>query len=194
MSRIRSPLAAWTVGFIAAAVIGFGVLAREAEPSRNDAHGGSAPAPATNNPGGQPVGDRDQPGHKDPTAAAGPSASASSLPTGAGEPLKDADGNFAPTGAGTESYQRYVGGDFDDTSPNEVASFGLDENGCDANYRGACVPPLPARVTCAEIGVTNFEVVNGDPQGLDPDGDGIACSDTMIIRTEYGENTEEPRD
>ena len=151
MSRIRSPLAAWTVGFIAAAVIGFGVLAREAEPSRNDAHGGSAPAPATNNPGGQPVGDRDQPGHKDPTAAAGPSASASSLPTGAGEPLKDADGNFAPTGAGTESYQRYVGGDFD-------------------------------------------EVVNGDPQGLDPDGDGIACSDTMIIRTEYGENTEEPRD
>ncbi|MCX7620136.1 MAG: hypothetical protein N2037_04740 [Acidimicrobiales bacterium] len=107
---------------------------------------------------------------------------------------RDANGNFLPTGAGSDAYPRYLGGDFDDTTPNTVASFGVDENGCDANYAGACVPPLPARTTCEELGAVNIEVVNGDPQGLDPDGDGFACGDTAIVRTDYGENTQEPRD
>ncbi len=107
---------------------------------------------------------------------------------------RDADGNYVPTGAGSDAYPRYLGGDFDDTSHNDVPSFGVDENGCDANYAGACVPPPPARTDCAELGVANFEVINGDPHGLDPDGDGIACDDETVIRTRHGEETEEPRD
>jgi Flp pilus assembly pilin Flp len=50
---------------------------------------------------------------------------------------------------------------------------------CDPHYAGACIPPPPPKLTCADLramGITGVvRVVGGDPHGLDPDGDGIAC-------------------
>jgi len=50
---------------------------------------------------------------------------------------------------------------------------------CDPHYVGACVPPPPPDLDCADLeamGITGtIRVVGSDPQGLDPDGDGIAC-------------------
>lgn len=45
---------------------------------------------------------------------------------------------------------------------------------CDANYEGACVPPYPPDVNCADVG-TPVRVVGGDPHRLDGDGDGTGC-------------------
>jgi hypothetical protein len=45
---------------------------------------------------------------------------------------------------------------------------------CDPNYSGACVPPYPPDVDCADIGTTVY-VIRDDPHGLDGDGDGVAC-------------------
>ena len=50
---------------------------------------------------------------------------------------------------------------------------------CDPNYSGACIPPPPPDVDCDDLeswGVGVVLVVGSDPQGLDPDGDGIACN------------------
>jgi hypothetical protein len=50
---------------------------------------------------------------------------------------------------------------------------------CDPNYSGACIPSPPPDVDCADLeswGVGLVTVVGSDPQGLDPDGDGIACN------------------
>jgi len=51
---------------------------------------------------------------------------------------------------------------------------------CDANYSGACIPPPPPDLDCddlAGMGITGTVNVTGsDPQGLDGDGDGIACN------------------
>jgi hypothetical protein len=50
---------------------------------------------------------------------------------------------------------------------------------CDSHYVGGCVPSPPPKLDCAELkafGITGvIHVVGGDPQGLDPDHDGIAC-------------------
>jgi hypothetical protein len=51
---------------------------------------------------------------------------------------------------------------------------------CDPNYAGPCVPlrqPSPGSVTCAEIGVTNFQVIGMDVYDLDLDNDGFACDE-----------------
>lgn len=46
---------------------------------------------------------------------------------------------------------------------------------CDPNYTGACVPPYPPGVNCADIAAKRFQSVGSDPHGLDRDGNGIAC-------------------
>lgn len=46
---------------------------------------------------------------------------------------------------------------------------------CDPNYKGACVPPYPPDVNCADIPVKRFQRVGNDPHKLDTDDDGIAC-------------------
>ena len=45
---------------------------------------------------------------------------------------------------------------------------------CDPNYAGACVPPYPPDVDCADIGQP-VRVVGDDRHGLDRDGDGWGC-------------------
>lgn len=50
---------------------------------------------------------------------------------------------------------------------------------CDPHYVGACIPPPPPDLDCADLaalGITGVvRVVGGDPQGLDPDRNGVAC-------------------
>lgn len=46
--------------------------------------------------------------------------------------------------------------------------------GCDPNYTGACVPPYPPDVDCADVGA-RVRVVGADPHNLDADGNGIGC-------------------
>jgi TolA-binding protein len=47
--------------------------------------------------------------------------------------------------------------------------------GCDPNYEGACVPTDMGDVDCGDLVETDFDVVGYDVDGLDGDGDGIAC-------------------
>jgi Flp pilus assembly pilin Flp len=50
---------------------------------------------------------------------------------------------------------------------------------CDPDYQGACIPSPPPNLTCADLEsmhVGTVHVVGSDPQGLDPDHDGIACN------------------
>jgi hypothetical protein len=47
--------------------------------------------------------------------------------------------------------------------------------GCDPNYEGACVPVDQGDVDCGDLAETDFDVVGDDVDGLDGDGDGIAC-------------------
>jgi hypothetical protein len=47
--------------------------------------------------------------------------------------------------------------------------------GCDPNYQGACVPTDIGDVDCGDLAETDFQVVGVDVDGLDGDGDGIAC-------------------
>jgi micrococcal nuclease len=46
---------------------------------------------------------------------------------------------------------------------------------CDPAYRGACVPPYPPDVNCAQV-AGPVTVVGPDPHRLDGDGDGTACA------------------
>lgn len=48
-------------------------------------------------------------------------------------------------------------------------------SGCDPNYEGACVPDSSGDVDCPEIDGTDISVVGDDVNGLDADGDGVAC-------------------
>jgi endonuclease YncB( thermonuclease family) len=51
--------------------------------------------------------------------------------------------------------------------------------GCDSNYAGACVPPYPPDLDCAELRARELalpvRVVGTDPHRLDGDGDGFGC-------------------
>lgn len=51
---------------------------------------------------------------------------------------------------------------------------------CDSHYVGGCVPSPPPKLDCAELRAFGIKgeirVVGADPQGLDPDHDGIACN------------------
>lgn len=50
---------------------------------------------------------------------------------------------------------------------------------CDPNYTGACVPPSPPDLDCADLRALGLQlpvtVVSGDPHVLDEDGDGRGC-------------------
>jgi micrococcal nuclease len=50
--------------------------------------------------------------------------------------------------------------------------------GCDASYAGACIPPPPPDLDCADIramGLAPVRVVGSDPHRLDGDDDGWGC-------------------
>ena len=47
--------------------------------------------------------------------------------------------------------------------------------GCDPGYAGACVPPPPPDLDCADVDGP-LRVVGADPHRLDGDGDGVACT------------------
>jgi micrococcal nuclease len=57
------------------------------------------------------------------------------------------------------------------TAPSPPASA---TGRCDPNYTGACVPPFPPDVDCADVG-RPVTVVGSDPHGLDSDGNGRGC-------------------
>ena len=49
---------------------------------------------------------------------------------------------------------------------------------CDPNYSGACVPPYPPDLDCADLramGLAPVRSIGSDPHGLDGDDDGIGC-------------------
>lgn len=49
---------------------------------------------------------------------------------------------------------------------------------CDPNYTGACVPPFPPDLDCADLralGLAPVRSIGSDPHGLDGDGDGVGC-------------------
>lgn len=49
---------------------------------------------------------------------------------------------------------------------------------CDPNYTGACVPPYPPDLDCADLramGAAPVRSIGSDPHRLDGDGDGIGC-------------------
>jgi hypothetical protein len=51
---------------------------------------------------------------------------------------------------------------------------------CEASYEGACIPPSPPDLECADLEAMGVPlpvtVVGDDPHGLDPDGDGLGCN------------------
>jgi micrococcal nuclease len=49
---------------------------------------------------------------------------------------------------------------------------------CDPNYTGACVPPYPPDLDCADLralGLAPVRSVGSDPHRFDGDGDGVGC-------------------
>jgi len=60
----------------------------------------------------------------------------------------------------------------------EAASASGAAGRCDPSYVGACIPPPPPDLDCADIramGVAPVRVVGSDPHHLDRDGDGWGC-------------------
>lgn len=47
--------------------------------------------------------------------------------------------------------------------------------GCSPEYTGACVPDDGYDVDCSDLAESDFSSVGSDPDGLDADGDGVAC-------------------
>lgn len=68
-----------------------------------------------------------------------------------------------------------VAGELDDDRPNTATTAVVDEAGCLPGYAGACLPPPPPTLTCADIAERDILVTGPDPHGLDADGDGTAC-------------------
>jgi Flp pilus assembly pilin Flp len=73
----------------------------------------------------------------------------------------------------------HVGALFHRSAPDAPALQAPSAADCDPHYVGACIPSPPPDLDCSDLaafGITGVvRVVGGDPQGLDPDGDGIAC-------------------
>ena len=51
---------------------------------------------------------------------------------------------------------------------------------CDPSYPTVCLPPPPPDLKCHDFFFRAFPVVAPDSQGLDPDGDGVACPKAQI--------------
>ena len=64
---------------------------------------------------------------------------------------------------------------YDDGYTDGQNAVTVDSGGCDPNYEGACVPVDQGDVDCGDLVETDFDVVGDDVDGLDGDGDGIAC-------------------
>jgi hypothetical protein len=75
-----------------------------------------------------------------------------------------------------DSYNSGYDKGYADTSDTFSASPPDTTSGaCDPNYEGACVPTGYGDVDCGDLIETDFNVVGVDIDGLDGDGDGIAC-------------------
>ena len=59
--------------------------------------------------------------------------------------------------------------------PAQTYGQGNQTQACDPSYSGACVPPFPPDVNCADVNGTNIQVNGTDSHKLDADKDGIAC-------------------
>lgn len=57
----------------------------------------------------------------------------------------------------------------------EAARRAAPASGCDPAYAGACVPPPPPDLDCADIPERRIRSVGADPHRLDGDGNGVAC-------------------
>jgi hypothetical protein len=75
--------------------------------------------------------------------------------------------------AAKASYKRGYDQGYGDASTS--SGGGTETASCDPNYEGACVPNTGYDVDCADVAATDFSVVGEDVDGLDGDGDGIAC-------------------
>jgi hypothetical protein len=79
-------------------------------------------------------------------------------------------------GANARAKDAYSTGYDDGYSDGQGAVAGdAGSGGCDSNYEGACVPTDYGDVDCGDLLETDFDVVGVDVDGLDGDGDGIAC-------------------
>jgi hypothetical protein len=156
----------WTLAAVVVGLVGFALLGRS---------GGSAPDQAARATTSTTADD------PDPDVAEADGGNDAGV---ADRPATEA-GDDAPrngTEAPQSAYPTYLGGDFDDDSPNTITDAGVDEQGCTLHYRGACLPPPPASVSCAQIAERNFDILLGDPYNLDGDDqDGIACDDESIV-------------
>ena len=47
--------------------------------------------------------------------------------------------------------------------------------GCDPSYVGACIPPPPPDLDCADVPYQRFAVVGADPHRFDGNHDGVGC-------------------
>jgi len=75
----------------------------------------------------------------------------------------------------------FLGGKVEDLfTKNSDPVFRPPVAACDPNYSGACIPPPPPNLDCDDLRAMGIQgelkVVGSDPHGLDPDGDGIACT------------------
>ncbi len=77
----------------------------------------------------------------------------------------------------------FLGGKVEDLfteNPTDDPVFRPPITGCDPNYSGACIPLPPPNLDCDDLRAMGIQgevkVVGSDPHGLDPDGDGIACT------------------
>lgn len=171
MNTSRKSLLLWIVAIVAVGIVTFVLLGRSSSSPVRESGPATTSVGGTGSDGPDGTADDDDATTLPPDLALGPD----------------------DTAAGQSAYPTYLGGDFDDPTPNGEGPVGPDEFGCDQNYAGACVPSPPAQVSCAQIGVANFEIVLGDPHFLDGDDqDGVACDDETVIRTPYGEGPPEP--
>ncbi len=169
----------------AAMVLGLALLAGAC----GDGGGRVLPPPTTGDAtrGTALDGDTGDDGTTDARAAADEAGGNDGDPTGADEQAStdgvDPTAPAPPSTTTTTTTTTYVGQEYDDTSPNTAPPIPA-EGGCDPGYAGACVPPPPARVTCADLVERNILVTGSDPHGLDPDADGTACPSELPPATD----------
>lgn len=129
----------------------------DADGSSGDRSGGEGPA-------------GEDPADEDPALEGTAGTDVATSPTAPATPAPGAD-----TEGAARSGAAFDGQEPDDTSRNTATTQPLDESGCLPGYAGACLPPAPPVLTCADIAERGILVTGPDPHGLDVDGDGTAC-------------------